>query len=110
MRRRESWAALRAAGGGKAVLLHELNALGFLEVFADHFLHQVRKANLRFPAESLAGLARVAHQAVHLGRAEMVRVDGHNAPPLLVISELFRAFSLPSDLHAEFFTCGDDEF
>src|SRR5262249_28876989 len=55
-------------------------------------------------------LARVAQQSVHFGRAEMARIDGHDATPLRVITALIYSLAFPADWHAELFRRGDDEF
>src|SRR5262249_25982440 len=50
------------------------------------------------------------NQAVHLGRAEIVRVDCDDAAAILVVAALLFALALPGDAHAELPARGDDEF
>ena len=58
-----------------AVFLHQLVALGALQVFAHHFGDEFVEGDLGCPAQFLFGLARVAQQGLDFGRAEVTRVN-----------------------------------
>ena len=58
-----------------AVLLHQLIALGALEVFAHHLGDEFVEGDLGGPAELLFGLGRVAQRGLDFGWTEVTRVN-----------------------------------
>lgn len=62
------------------MLLHQLIALGGLQVLAHHLGHQFVERDLRRPAELVLGFAGVAEQGFDFGGAEVAGVDGDDQP------------------------------
>src|SRR5579859_1640418 len=107
--------------GGEAMLLHELVALGRLEVLAHHLGDELGEADARRPAELRARLAGVAQQARDLRRPEIPRVHRDDAAPVrepLLVHALAAPLDGKPDLarrrvheiaHAVLLARGDDE-
>jgi hypothetical protein len=86
-----------------ATLLQVHVALEELQVALHHLVHQGLQVVLVFPAEHALGLAGVAFQVVHFGRAVVARVDGHQGlAGLLVDALLLHALAFPLELDAHF--------
>src|SRR4051812_16894310 len=92
-----------------AVLLHELVALGGLQVLPHHLAHQLRELDPRLPAELGARLGGVAEERLHFRRAEIARVDRDDALAAFVEALLVDALALPADAHADLLAGGLDE-
>src|SRR5438552_5582218 len=71
---------------GEAMLLHELVALGGLEVLAHHLGDELGEADLRRPAELRERIARIAEERIELGRPEVARIDRDDAAALRVVA------------------------
>src|SRR3989338_896481 len=54
-------------------------ALGALEVFAHHLGDQLLECHLRLPAKFFSGFGGIAEQLLHLGRAEIARVNADDS-------------------------------
>ena len=65
--------------GAIAVALHEVVALGDLQVLAHHLAHQFVEAHPRLPPQLAARLAGVAQQRFDFGGTEIARIDAHDA-------------------------------
>src|ERR1035437_7342189 len=62
-----------------AMLLDQKIALGQFQVFANHLCHEFKKSGARPTTQFPASLCRISQQRLHLGRAEVTRVDtDHN--------------------------------
>src|SRR5215211_2334418 len=51
-------------------------------VRVDHDAHELLEGHSRLPAQSVASLARVAHQRIHLGGSEVAGIDLHVRLPV----------------------------
>src|ERR1700758_623563 len=81
---------------------------GGLEIAGHHFLHELRKTRLRFPAQNLARLAGIADQDIDLRRSEICRVDAdHGLAALLVDAGFLDALAAPLNRAADL---GEGEF
>src|SRR3954466_8517783 len=77
-----------------AVLLHELVALGGLQVLAHHLAHELGELDPRLPAQLRARLGGVAEEGLDFRRAEIARVDRDDALAALVVAFLLHALAL----------------
>src|SRR3954469_22557698 len=94
-------ASLVEVVGVVTVLLHQLVALGGLQVLAHHLGHELAELDARLPAELGARLGGIAQQRLDFRRAEIARVDGDDAAAELVVALLVHALALPGDLEAD---------
>src|SRR6516164_8362817 len=79
---------------------------GDLEIAGHHFLHELRKARLRLPAERLARLAGIADQDIDFCRTEICRVDAdHGLAGFLVDAGLLDALAAPFNAAADLGKC-----
>jgi hypothetical protein len=91
--------------------LAQLIALGFLEVGLDHGFHQFREAHLRFPAEDIFRLGRVAEQKFYFSGPEVARVNAHqHLPGAGVPAHFIDAGSAPFQRVVQFLKGPFDEF
>src|SRR5271165_1965482 len=75
---------------------------GLAKIARHHFLHELRKARLRLPAEFGPRLAGVADQEIDLGGAEIDGIDPHHGlAGLPVDAGLLDAFAAPFDAAAD---------
>ena len=99
-----------ASEHGKSFAGHQRIALGDFRVGGDHFLHQIGKADLRFPAEPGARLAGIAEQGFDFRRTEVAWIDpDHRSAVDRIDADLVGSGAAPLDSHAELLAGARDE-
>src|SRR6266702_5928525 len=94
-----------------AVLAIRSLPLGYLQIVYDHFLDQLGKRRLRFPAEFCARLAGIADQLIDLGRPEITRIDAnHGLAGFPVDAGFIDTLAAPFDRAPDFRKRQFDEF
>src|SRR5450830_2001793 len=62
----------------KTLCATEVVTLRQSEVFAYHFSDQLRKTDLRYPAQFFLGFGRITQQSLNFGRTEIARIDTYD--------------------------------
>src|ERR1700756_4672322 len=75
---------------------------GLAQIARHHFLHELRKARLRLPAELLPRLAGIADQKIDLGRTEIGGIDADDGlAGFFVDAGFLDALAAPLDVAAD---------